>query len=231
MTNGDALREPSVQLPIIQIPARRTASNSLDAVDSDLDSDATTVALAGGQVVDASPLLAVIDRQVEFKFTQYSGPFPDPELLAGYKQLGYGDLVVGMVSDQLEYTRQRDQEERDRRHELAAQRLRSQQRLAERGQMFGAILASAVLAGAVWLILAGHDAAGISLLAVDFVGVGGAFVYSQHRQRAQRRAQQPQDTRRGGAQRQQAQQGRTRNQQPRQQANSNKGRSGRPGKR
>lgn len=68
-----------------------------------------------------------------------------------------------------------------------------QDKRANRGQIFGFVLALVGFLIGGWLVQGGHDWAGVSVMGADLASIVGLFVYGRHTQRreltAKRRSQ------------------------------------------
>ncbi len=77
--------------------------------------------------------------------------------------------------------------ERQERHRqvVEAQMVGGMDRRANHGLYLGWVLAVFVMAGAMWLVALGHDAAGVSIGTIDLGSLVGVFVYGRYDQRRQ----------------------------------------------
>lgn len=117
-------------------------------------------------------------RLVQARITaSFAGPLPPPEILVQYNEAvpGAADRIITMAEKQAAH-----------RMSLESQVVAADIKRSNRGLICGVIVSLAFLAGAMALILAGHDTAGIAIASVDIIGLAGVFVYGSLNRRRER---------------------------------------------
>lgn len=117
-------------------------------------------------------LVRAVARQVkaELRFSGFSGPLPPPEMLAAYKDAfpECPERIVAMAERQSQH--RQDMEKAD---------LEGAIKLRGRGQIIGALIAFAGLAGGVYLLANDKSVGGLAILMGDLAVFGGAFIYDR----------------------------------------------------
>lgn len=124
----------------------------------------------GGQ---RPPLL----REAHIEEHRYSGPIPNPALLKEFDNVlpGCAERIIRMAEEQATH-----------RQLLERTVIIGDSRRANQGLWVGGAVAVLFLAGAVFLIYNGHDAAGATLGTMDLASVVGIFIYGTVSRRAER---------------------------------------------
>ena len=106
----------------------------------------------------------------------FSGPIPHPALLSQYGQIipNGADRIMSMAEKQMEY-----------RISMGNKMLDSDIRRADRGLIFGFVVAIVIIIGGFGLIIAGFQALGISAVIAPLISLVGIFVYTQERRKDQ----------------------------------------------
>ena len=97
----------------------------------------------------------------------FAGPIPHPKLIAGYEQIlpGSADRFMKMAEQQQVH-----------RMELEKMAISSQLKSNERGQVFGLILSSLIIVGAIVLFIVGMPWIGVALIAAVMVVLVTLFI-------------------------------------------------------
>ncbi len=130
------------------------------------------------QTQSVSAEKALLRERIELIRSEiFSGPLPKPEILQGYNNIvpGSADRIIQMAEKQA-----------DHRMFLEKTVIAGDAKRADRGLICGTIVALCVLAGAVFVIYTGHDAAGIAVITADIAGLVSAFIYGTKSRRAER---------------------------------------------
>lgn len=103
----------------------------------------------------------------------FSGPLPHPDLLEKYNQVlpGLAERIVALAENQSRH-----------RQDLERKVVFARSRNETLGQIFGAIIALAVVAGSIWLISIGRNVEGLTGLLVQLAALVGIFIYGRRRQ-------------------------------------------------
>lgn len=187
MTGEEALKEPSVQLPILQ---QRSQS------DQDVHRATNTDVLPAvptGRIIDAAPLLTAVEQRIERTIMSiHRGPLPDPETFHAYERAlpGAAERILAMAEEALASQLRSERETQAHRHEIEHRQLR----LAERSQICALIAVAVVVLSGAWLVAQGQPLVGGLAMGVPLVGLAGAFLYPHLR----KQPAQPQSSRRSG---------------------------------
>ena len=119
----------------------------------------------------------------ETHIESYEGPLPPPSLLREFEsvQKGFAERIMHAFEQQSQH-----------RQLLERVSITGDSRRAWCGLIGGGIVVLAILAGAVTVILNGHDGAGAAIAGLDIVGVATAFIYGSSSRRRERQQKQKQ---------------------------------------
>ena len=108
---------------------------------------------------------------------EYAGPLPPPAYLAAYEQIapGAAQRILAMAEEQAKH-----------RREIESKVIGSDTGRSWAGLFIGGILSLAILASGTWVILAGHDTAGTTIITGTLVALAGVFVYATQARRSER---------------------------------------------
>lgn len=122
--------------------------------------------------VGAAEASRTIEHQQLLYAEQYSGPTPHPDYLREIQEIVPGSAEMIFREFELQGTHRRAMERKI---------VSGNERRATTGQWLGGAIALFFLAAALWLVLAGHDTAGIAIGTVDLGGLVAVFVIGSWR--------------------------------------------------
>ena len=115
----------------------------------------------------------IVKRVVRTEASFYRAPVPPPSTLQGYE-----DIVKGSAKQILDQSR----DQTDHRMGLENRALDASISNAKRGQVFGFVIALAVIGVGAIAIFTGAGAVGLGLILPGLAALVGVFVYSQRQQ-------------------------------------------------
>ena len=155
-----------------QLSTELSGTNADDDLDSVID-DVITAEIVGEATRRA--------MELEVTTRVFSGPVPDPALLAEYEQVVPGSALrlLDAALANMDHRQEMQKSDSDLRHETLALNgvaIRAQSGLGRRGQVFAFVLALIVLVGSIGLIATDRQIAGTILVTVDLVALVTVFI-------------------------------------------------------
>ena len=126
----------------------------------------------------------VAEQQMLIEASAWSGPLPKPDILRQYNEIlpGAADRILKMAEEQQKHHHNQDRLQLD----MYLTALRSDSRRSNLGLAAGLLVTLMGLGGGIFLVYAGHDAAGAAIAGLNLLGLAGVFVYGTHSRRADR---------------------------------------------
>ncbi|MFW6275566.1 MAG: DUF2335 domain-containing protein, partial [bacterium] len=122
-----------------------------------------------------SEILAMVTQTVEIEHQEHhSGPLPHPRTLKEYNSIieNGAERIVTVFEKQS-----------DHRMQLEKKVITSQTTQSLLGQIFGFVIAIVFLIAGIYLVVNGHEAAGITIFGLDIVGLVTVFVIGKRKQK------------------------------------------------
>jgi uncharacterized membrane protein len=104
----------------------------------------------------------------------HSGPLPDPDTLAGYKN------IIDNGAERIMAMAEKEQNARLNERSTVSNRMLNQ---SGTGQLFGFIICMTAIVGGIFLSANGKETSGISAIITALVSLVAAFLYSKHKER------------------------------------------------
>ena len=123
---------------------------------------------------DQGKLALILRRELRILHSEFSGPLPHPDLWAGYEKVlpGSSDRILKEFEEESGHRRQMESQSAH----SDAQVVHSNIKLAERGQIYGLVIAIIALLGSIFLIYFDKPW-GISLPIAAATGLVSIFLY------------------------------------------------------
>lgn len=117
---------------------------------------------------------AIASIEIHHKEESHSGPLPSPRTLKKYDEIipNGAERIVSVFEKQA-----------DHRMTLEKMVIGRQTFQSLLGQIFGFIIAIVFLIAGIYLVIGGHETAGISVFALDIVGLAAVFVIGKRSQK------------------------------------------------
>lgn len=108
---------------------------------------------------------------------QFQGPIPPPSILRGYGDIlpSAPERILAMAENQSAH-----------RQKLEMLVIQGDNTRADRGQLYGFIVAMTVILGGIGMIIAGKDVLGLSAILGSLASLAGVFIYGSNARRKER---------------------------------------------
>lgn len=121
---------------------------------------------------------------VQIRNDYFSGPIPPPSILADYERLkvGFAERIISMAERQSEHRQSLERSKAEDDSFVSRENARhnkSRDLEAKIGQIFALIFSLFTVGGGLYVILQGHDWAGVSIVGSSLATIATALIYGR----------------------------------------------------